>query len=71
MPLKVEQERADRFFVSWIRTEATTDDEERGAGLVEYALLVGLIAMVCIAAVGLLGEATGSQYSSITSAFNG
>ena len=30
-------------------------DTERGASLVEYALLVALIAVVCIAAVTLLG----------------
>ena len=29
--------------------------EEDGASLVEYALLVGLIAVVCIAAVTLIG----------------
>lgn len=28
---------------------------ERGAGLVEYALLVGLIAVVCLVAVSFLG----------------
>ncbi len=30
--------------------------DERGATLVEYGLLVGLIAVVCIAAITLLGE---------------
>ena len=30
--------------------------EEEGASLVEYGLLVGLIALVCIAAITLLGE---------------
>ena len=34
---------------SWIK-------DEEGASLVEYALLVGLIAIVCIAAITLLGE---------------
>jgi pilus assembly protein Flp/PilA len=29
--------------------------DERGASLVEYALLVGLIAIVCIGAVSFLG----------------
>ncbi|MDQ1375580.1 MAG: Flp/Fap pilin component, partial [Actinomycetota bacterium] len=31
---------------------------ERGAALVEYALLVALIAVVCIAAITILGNAT-------------
>lgn len=30
--------------------------KEEGAALVEYGMLVGLIAVVCIAAVGLLGQ---------------
>jgi len=29
---------------------------ERGASLVEYALLVGLIAIVCVAAITYLGQ---------------
>jgi Flp pilus assembly pilin Flp len=37
---------------------------ERGAGLVEYALLISLIVLVCIAAVSLLGDATRLYYSS-------
>ena len=36
---------------------------ERGASLVEYALLLALIAMVCIAAVGLLGNAASTRFS--------
>jgi pilus assembly protein Flp/PilA len=40
-------------------------DDDSGASLVEYALLVGLIAIVCIAAVGFMGNATSSQYSQI------
>jgi pilus assembly protein Flp/PilA len=40
-------------------------DTERGASLVEYALLVALIAVVCIAAVTLLGKDDSSKFSSI------
>lgn len=39
---------------------------ERGASLVEYALLVALIAVVAIAAVRALGTAVSTQYSSIS-----
>ena len=46
-------------------TEARHD--ERGAGLVEYALLVALIVLVCIAAVQLLGNSTQGIYSSAVS----
>lgn len=38
---------------------------ERGAALVEYALLVALIAVVCIAAIGLLGESASSKFSTV------
>lgn len=38
---------------------------DEGASLIEYVLLVGLIALVCILAVTFLGEATSSQYSDV------
>ena len=37
-------------------------DGERGASLVEYALLVALIAVVCIAAVGFLGKSSSTAF---------
>ncbi len=40
---------------------------ERGASLVEYALLVALIAVVCIAAVTTLGKNASSKFSSVGS----
>lgn len=42
---------------------------ERGGGLVEYALLVGLIVLVCVAAVTLFGSATAGQLSSAANLF--
>ena len=41
---------------------------ERGASLVEYALLVALIAVVCIVAVSLLGSNASAKFSSVGSA---
>jgi len=41
---------------------------ERGASLVEYALLVALIALVCIAAVTTFGAKTGSSFQSTAGA---
>lgn len=43
---------------------------DRGASLVEYALLVALIAVVCIAAVTLLGQSASSKFSSVASAIS-
>ncbi len=36
---------------------------ERGASLVEYALLLALIAVVCIGAVTFIGTSSSSQYN--------
>jgi pilus assembly protein Flp/PilA len=41
--------------------------DEQGASLVEYALLVALIAVVCIVAVTLLGGNASSKFSSVGS----
>ena len=37
--------------------------EDRGAGLVEYALLVALIAVICISAIAFVGTQTESNFS--------
>ncbi|HZQ88337.1 MAG TPA: Flp family type IVb pilin [Acidimicrobiales bacterium] len=37
--------------------------DERGASLVEYALLLALIAVVCVVAVSLLGGNLNKSYS--------
>jgi pilus assembly protein Flp/PilA len=42
------------------------DDE--GAALVEYGMLVGLIAVICVAAVTLLGQEVSTAFSVIASA---
>jgi pilus assembly protein Flp/PilA len=50
------------FLANWLRARF---DDERGASLVEYALLVALIAVVCIAAITLLGTAASSKFSTV------
>ena len=42
------------FLATWLR--ARFSDTERGASLVEYALLVALIAVICIIAIQFLGK---------------
>ena len=37
--------------------------DEEGASLVEYALLVALIAVVCIAAIALIGNSASTKLS--------
>jgi pilus assembly protein Flp/PilA len=50
----------------WARARFGTT--ERGASLVEYALLVALIAIVCIVAVSILGKNASKKYSTVGSA---
>jgi pilus assembly protein Flp/PilA len=52
--------------VPYIRARFGRDDA--GASLVEYALLVALIAVVCIAAITLLGGNASKKFSQIGSA---
>ena len=54
-----------QFLASFLR--AFVGEDERGASLVEYALLVALIAVVCIAAVTLLGANASSKFSKVGS----
>jgi pilus assembly protein Flp/PilA len=55
------------FVAPYLRARFSGEDE-RGASLVEYALLVALIAVVCIAAVTILGENASKKFSSVGSA---
>ena len=53
----------------WLACIATDPRDDRGASLVEYALLVVLIAVVCAIAVGVFGTTLSSHYSSTASGF--
>ena len=48
---------------------AKTRDEE-GQGLAEYGLILALIAVVCIAAVTLLGRNASSKFSNVGSSIS-
>ncbi|MEO6317435.1 MAG: Flp family type IVb pilin [Acidimicrobiales bacterium] len=56
-----------RCFQLWLAAHDPRDD--RGASLVEYALLIGLIAIVCVIAVTILGDATSTSFSSTATGF--
>ncbi len=50
----------------WIRIHtARARRDERGASLVEYGLLVALIAIVCLTAVFFLGSETSEEFKSV------
>jgi pilus assembly protein Flp/PilA len=45
------------------------DRKEQGQGMVEYALLIVLLAIVVVALIALMGTAVSHMYSDITVAF--
>ena len=45
-------------------------DDERGQGLVEYALILVLIAMVVIVVVGIAGHQTANVFSNVSNGLN-
>ena len=51
-----------QFLTAWLRAHLR---DERGASLVEYALLVALIAIVCIAAITMLGGNASDKFSQV------
>jgi len=54
--------------VVWAFVQRLHRHDQRGASLVEYALLVALIAVVCIVAVSLLGGNASNKFSQVGSA---
>lgn len=50
-----------QYLVAAVRARARG---QRGASLVEYALLVALILLVCVIAISLLGRSVSSKFSS-------
>jgi pilus assembly protein Flp/PilA len=59
-----------RCFLARVQVRALLKQEE-GASLVEYGLLVGLIAVVCIGAITLLGQDISSLFSRIAAKMEG
>ncbi len=57
-----------QYLVAWAQAHVSSTD--RGASLVEYALLVALIAVVCIAAVTLLGQNASNKFSMVASSIS-
>ena len=58
--------------MKWLRSLAVRIvDEEQAQDMVEYALLVALIAVVCIAAVTILGKNASNKFNSVGSSISG
>ena len=58
------------FLISWIQAQATSFRREEGQDLVEYALLLGLIALIAIASVVLMGQQISTTLSSLASSLS-
>ena len=56
------------FVTSYVR--ARFGDTEKGASLVEYALLVALIAVVCIVAVTFIGTSGSEKLNEVGSSID-
>lgn len=50
----------------WIRVASYLHSEERGASLVEYSLLIALIALAAFVAVAFFGSELSTEYSDIS-----
>lgn len=61
------------YWNTWVASflRARFGRTERGASLVEYVLLVSLIAVVCIAAISLLGESASSKFDTVGNSIAG
>lgn len=57
-----------QFVSAWLKAHAKT---ERGASLVEYALLLALIAVVCIVAISALGGSAKDKFQSVSDEIDG
>ena len=55
--------------ITWLHGRIGSDGE-RGASMVEYGLLLGLIAIIALVAVQAFGTGVSTQFSSINSAVN-
>ena len=55
------------FLATWLRARF---EDDRGASLVEYALLVALIAVICIIAIQVLGQNASTTFSSTSEKVN-
>lgn len=49
----------------WNKVTAFLTNEDRGASMVEYALLVVLIAIIALVAISLVGQETSKAFSTV------
>ena len=60
-----------KLYVSFMLYLQAMKNDEKGQGLVEYALILVLISIVCIAVMKIVGSSTSNAFSSAGSALTG
>jgi pilus assembly protein Flp/PilA len=58
----------DLLKINFLHLLARLRGDEEGAALVEYGMLVGLIAVICVLAVTTLGQEVSQAFSAIANA---
>jgi pilus assembly protein Flp/PilA len=54
----------------WLHAAYRRDDDERGQGMVEYALILMLIAIVVIVVLSVVGQQTNNVFSNVSNGLN-
>lgn len=60
-----------QYYVTWLRTQTWWPKREEGQDLAEYALLLGLIAVVVVLMVTALGDQIKAIFKQITEDLGG
>ena len=64
-PHKERQNTMIEFVINYLKLRLGVEDGEKGAALVEYGLLVALIAVVCLLAVTAVGTGVRDTFNGI------
>jgi pilus assembly protein Flp/PilA len=59
-----------RQTAGWLRPADGREDGERGQGMVEYALILMLVAIVVIVILQLVGHQTNNVFSNVSNGLN-
>jgi pilus assembly protein Flp/PilA len=59
-----------RWTAGWVKPVDGRDDSERGQGMVEYALILMLIAIVVIVILQVVGQQTNNVFSNVSNGLN-
>jgi len=59
-----------RWTAAWVKPVDGRDDSEHGQGMVEYALILMLIAIVVIVILQVVGQQTNNVFSNVSNGLN-